>query len=250
LVLIAPDTRFEPFEQFIEEENPLYNIINEMLPQLDTGIAHLGLEDIPFDNVSFPEALKAKLKDDIKEGMTVRLLLELQNERFIINRKDNRISTKKLVTYHPKPDGGEIKFEIRQESDGTQRIIDLLPAFISLSAHNSAKVFIIDEIDRSLHTLLTRQLLEIYLNSCSPKTRSQLLLTTHDVLLMDQKLFRRDEMWIAERNKEGATFLSSFSEYKDIRFDKDIRKSYLHGRLGGIPKILPGHVFSNKDMTE
>jgi uncharacterized protein len=45
-------------------------------------------------------------------------------------------------------------------------------------------------------------------------------------------------MWIAERNAEGVSSLLSFSEYKDVRYDKDIRKSYLQGRLGGIPRIL------------
>ncbi|MEI6241878.1 MAG: ATP-binding protein, partial [Chlamydiota bacterium] len=60
---------------------------------------------------------------------------------------------------------------------------------------------------------------------------------THNVLLMDQDLLRRDEMWIAERNTQGVSRLLSFSEYKDVRYDKDIRKSYLQGRLGGIPRI-------------
>lgn len=96
----------------------------------------------------------------------------------------------------------------------------------------------IDEVDRSLHTLLIRRLLEGYLTRCSHNSRSQLLFTTYNVLLMDQNLFRRDEMWIAERNAEGISSLLSFSEYKDVRYDKDIRKSYLQGRLGGIPRIL------------
>lgn len=103
----------------------------------------------------------------------------------------------------------------------------------------------IDEIDRSLHTLLTRSLLEVYLSCCSTETRSQLLLTTHDVLLMDQQLLRRDEMWVTERDTEGVSNLFSFSEYKDIRYDKDIRKSYLQGRLGGIPRILLGSTVLN-----
>jgi AAA15 family ATPase/GTPase len=71
------------------------------------------------------------------------------------------------------------------------------------------------------------------------------LFTTHDVLLMDQHLLRRDEMWVAERDAYGASSLSSFSEYKDVRYDKDIRKSYLQGRLGGIPRILLGGTLTN-----
>jgi AAA15 family ATPase/GTPase len=240
LELVAPDTRFEPFEQFLDEEHPLFTTMNEMLPQLDTGIAHLGGEDIPFENISLPEPLKNKIQEDVKEGMTVRLRTEPINERFIFTRRDGELIAKKLVTFHPKSDGTEAKFEMRQESDGSQRIIDLLPAFLELSAQNLKKVYVIDEIDRSLHTMLTRRLLDSYLSTCSSETRTQLLMTTHDVLLMDQQLLRRDEMWVAERDTAGVSKLLPFSDYKDIRYDKDIRKSYLQGRLGGIPRILPG----------
>ena len=57
-------------------------------------------------------------------------------------------------------------------------------------------------------------------------------------LLIDQKLLRRDEMWVTERNEHGESSLFSFSEYKDVRYDKDIRSSYLDGRLGGVPRLL------------
>lgn len=177
------------------------------------------------------------LQEDVKEGMAIRLMSD-QNDRFVFTRKNGELTAKKLVTYHPKTDGTEAKFEIQQESDGSQRVIDLLPAFLELAANGSKKVFVIDEVDRSLHTLLTRRLLEAYLASCTADTRSQLLLTTHDVLLMDQQLLRRDEMWVAERKSSGVSTLVSFAEYKDVRYDKDIRKSYMQGRLGGVPRIL------------
>jgi len=250
LELIAPDWRFEPFEQFLEEGHPLYATMNDMLQKLDTGIVHLGGEEIPFENIPMPESLKTKLQEDVKEGMTVRLRTEPTNERFMITRKDGELTAKKLVAFHPKTDGTETKFEIRQESDGSQRIIDLLPAFLELSAQMSNKVYVIDEIDRSLHTLLTRRLLETYLSNCSTESRTQLLLTTHDVLLMDQQLLRRDEMWVAERDGTGSSNLLSFSDYKDVRYDKDIRKSYLQGRLGGIPRILLGETLTNPCPTE
>ena len=98
--------------------------------------------------------------------------------------------------------------------------------------------------------MLIRQLLEEYLSNCSTKTRTQLLLTTHNVMLMDQQLLRRDEMWVAERDGAGVSSLFSFSEYKDVRYDKDIRKSYLQGRMGGIPHISPGWSFTNPHPTE
>lgn len=238
LELIAPDSRFEPFEQFLDERHPLYATMNKMLSELDTGISHLGGEEIPFENLPFPEPIKMKLREELVEDSTIRLLAEPMNERFVVTRKNGELISKKLVTYHLNSDGSETKFDMRQESDGSQRVIDLLPTFLELSAVQSKKVYVIDEVDRSLHTLLIRRLLEDYLSKCSHHSRSQLLFTTHNVLLMDQDLLRRDEMWISERNAQGSSSLLSFSEYKDVRYDKDIRKSYLQGRLGGIPRIL------------
>lgn len=238
LTFIAPDSRFEPFERFFDEGHPLYAAMNELLPQLDTGIARLSGEEIAFENVILPEPIKIELKENIKEEMTAKIAAEPFGERFIITRKNGELYAKKLFTYHPQIDGSLTRFDIRQESDGTKRVIDLLPAFLELSRTQTRKIYIIDELDRSLHTLLTRNLIESYLANCTTSSRSQLLFTTHDVLLMDQNLLRRDEMWVAERDQNGVSSLISFSEYKDVRSDKDVRKSYLQGRLGGIPRIL------------
>jgi len=241
LELVAPDSRFQQFENFLDESHPLYASMNKLLPLLDTGITHLGGEDIPFDEIPIPAPLKTKLQEDVKEDMTVRIRNEPINDRYIVSREGDELVAKKLVSYHPRTDGAEARFEMCQESDGAQRVIDLLPAFLQLSEATVPKVVVIDELDRSLHTLLTRQLIEAYLANCSPETRSQLLFTTHDVLLMDQDIFRRDEMWIVERDRSGVSTLLSFSDYKDVRHDKDVRKSYLQGRLGGVPRILLSH---------
>lgn len=246
LNLVAPDSRFEPFDQFLDEEHPLYSAMNEMLQRLDTGIAHLGSEEVPFENIPFPGPIKTQLQEELEEGETVRSI----NPHFVITREDGELIAKKMVSFHPKSNGTEAKFEIHQESDGSQRIIDLLPAFLDLSVQTPPKVYIIDEIDRSLHPLLIWQLLETYLANCSTGTRTQLLLTTHNVMLMDQQLLRRDEMWVAERDRFGVSSLFSFSEYKDVRYDKDLRKSYLQGRLGGIPRILSGDALTNPHLME
>jgi AAA15 family ATPase/GTPase len=247
LELVAPDFRFEAFEQFLDEGHPLYSTMNQMIPMLDTGITHLGGEVISFDNLPLPDAIRTKLQEEIAEGMAVRLVVQPSNERLVVTRKSGELTAKKLVAFHNTKNGGEVQFEIRHESDGSQRIIDLLPAFLEISAKKSHKVYVIDEVDRSLHTLLTRRLIEGYLQSCSNESRSQLLFTTHDALLMDQSLLRRDEMWVAERDQFGASHLIPFSEYEDVRYDKDIRKSYLDGRLGGIPRILFSGSFMPKE---
>ena len=241
LVMIAPDSRFGSFEQFITEGTPLYATMNSALPKLDTGICHLAGEDVPFDAIQLPESMKQKIREDVQEGRAVTVLAP-NEEKFVVTRRAGELSVKKLYTYHLNSEGDPTRFEMRQESDGTKRIIDLLPAFLDLSRSALPKVYVIDELDRSLHSLLTQQLLEAYLGSCTTETRKQLLFTTHDLMLMDQRLFRRDEMWIAERRQDGSSRLISLSEYADIRNDKDILKSYLQGRMGGIPRILTGEL--------
>ncbi len=238
LVPIAPDSRFEPFDQFLQQDSPLYDFINDALGRMDTGVSKLGGEEIAFENLPAPADLLSKIKEDIGDNMTLRLRLDPTGDRFVISRKDGEITAKKLVSYHVDNHQNKIKFDLKDESDGTLRMIDLLPAFMAISQPGVSRVYIIDELDRSLHTLLTRQLLESYLAGCDENSRSQLLFTTHDALLMDQNLLRRDEMWVAERDQDGCSELIAFSEYKDVRNDKDIRKSYLQGRLGGVPRIL------------
>ena len=245
LRLIAANSMIGDFGHLFDKSRNLYAKMKKLLPQLDTGISRLAAEAISFkkifDNDGISEQGKARITEDIQgtlaEGESCRYY-NRSRQPFIVTRKKGELIASKLVTYHHSHvDNKDIPFHMQQESDGTRRLIDLLPTFLTLCTQDTPSVLVIDEIDRSLHTLLTRTLLESYLDDCSPTTRTQLLLTTHDVLLMDQQLLRRDEMWVAERDSEGASKLLSFSEYKDARYDKDIRKSYLQGRLGGIPEF-------------
>lgn len=237
LLMVAPDARFGNAELFFDEGDPLTMNISEMLRNLDTGISHLGSRQVSFDNVRLPEELKNEIQEGIDEGESA--FVDGRVNKYLITRENGELKVMKRVTVHPMTDGTEVNFEVAQESDGSQRLIDLLPAFRDLSVGGSKRVCVIDEVDRSLHTLLTRRLIEDFLVACNAETRSQLLLTTHDVLLMDQRWLRRDEMWLTERDALGASSLFSFSDYRDVRYDKDIRKSYLQGRLGGIPRIKP-----------
>ncbi len=251
MVFIAPDARFGPFEQFLHHNSRLNELMNEALNRLDTGIARLGGEEISFENLPIPADERNKLREIIGDNVTARLILNPLGERYVVWREGGNLKAKKLVAWHRGVDNSEIKFDLRSESDGTLRIIELLPAFLALCMPKMSRLYIIDELDRSLHTILTRKLLETFLSACGPNTRSQLLFTTHDVLLMDQHLFRRDEMWVTERNSDGSTELIALSDYKEIRKDKDIRKSYLQGRLGGIPRILlNGPLFNTERVAE
>ncbi len=237
LTLVAPNSQFMPIERFINEDDPLYITMTDMLSQLDTGIAHLGSENVPLETVPLSADIKKVLLEHVSDNSTARFNDNDTKSRYLFTMSNDRLGVRKLIAYHNTADGADIAFDMRQESDGTIRVIDLLPAFVELSAPGSSKVYIVDELDRSLHTLLVRQLLAYFLHNCSEETRSQLLFTTHDALLIDQSLLRRDEIWVVERDHTGNSSLIAFADFKDVRNDKDIRKSYLQGRMGGIPRI-------------
>ncbi len=234
LVLISPNSSsFSGLSKFIQEDAPASLPAENILSKFDTGITHLGGKNIPIENLPIPEAIKKSLLEDLSEGEDIFLF-----EQIILTKKSGALLAKKLIAYHRSMDGQYIPFDFEDESAGTLRMLALLPPLSNICAHKASKVYIIDELDRCLHTLLTRTFLETYLQSCSASTRSQLIFTTHDVLQMDQDLLRRDEIWITERNEQGCSSLFSFAEYKGIRYDKDIQKSYLRGHFGGIPKII------------
>jgi hypothetical protein len=94
-------------------------------------------------------------------------------------------------------------------------------------------VYFVDEIDRSMHPILVRQLLEFFLNSRG-ENPGQMILTTHESSLLDLDLLRRDEIWFAEKDSDQATRLYSLADFK-VRNDLEIRKHYLQGRFGAIP---------------
>ncbi|TVR48270.1 MAG: ATP-binding protein [Planctomycetota bacterium] len=240
LILVAPDARFGAFDKLVDRDGPFHGPISESLRRLDTGITELGCEPVDLEALGIPRSFMEDLQGSLSDHNAVRFFHPKTDDRIIVRRnKAGDIEAQRLITYHKNAQGEKVRFDIQHESDGSQRAIDLLPAFFSLS-EGAPITYVIDELDRSLHTQLTRSLITHFLESCHADSRSQLLLTTHDVQLMEQNLFRRDEMWLVERDAHGASQLVPFSDFnKDNRYDKDIRKAYLQGRMGGVPRILP-----------
>lgn len=123
-------------------------------------------------------------------------------------------------------------FSLGDESDGTQRIFDYIPLILDLI--QGEKVFVIDEMERSLHPALMRKLIELFFKY-SNNISTQLIFTTHESTLMDQDLLRRDEIWLIEKDKEGVSSLNRLDEKFNLRFDKELERSYLKGLFGASP---------------
>ena len=193
---------------------------------------------ISVDALPIPPAVVKTVTDNLKEGQTARVESDERTWPYLLTRKDGVVTAEKLVACHKSHDGHEEEFELDQESDGTKRILDLLPAFVDMENKSSDHVYVIDEIDRCLHTYAARRLVMTFLDGCKNDTRGQLLATTHDIGLLSQSLLRRDEMWLAERNRDEVSEIFAVSDFSEARKDTDLRKSYLTGRMGGLPSIV------------
>lgn len=236
LQIITPVSRFVPVDELLNESNPLSKSMSKMLRRLDTGIDHLEGQLIDLDIVLHDEKEKESLLSMIQEDQSVTY--RQKSQIYVITKQKGSLIAKRLAASHVNSNGQRILFGLHEESDGNNRLINLIPAFFQLTNARSEDVFIFDELDRSLHPLLTRTLIENFLSVCESQSRAQMIFTTHDISLMDQDVFRRDELWVTERNREGETRLYSFSDYEGLRKDKNIRKAYMEGRLGGLPNIL------------
>ena len=145
-------------------------------------------------------------------------------------KEGEKIVVKRLIAVHEDHAGQVFSFEIKEESDGTQRVLDFAPALFDVIYE--AKTLIIDEINQSIHPYLLKELVAKFVNDAN--TKGQLIFTTHESNLLDQEIFRQDEVWFAEKKPSGETAFYPLSDY-DIRYDLDIRKGYLNGRFGAIP---------------
>lgn len=136
---------------------------------------------------------------------------------------------------------GEAEFDFQEESDGTQNLIGL---WLPWSLHYESKtlntddyiIFVVDELDSSLHPEIVVSLVRKHIASEIP---SQLIFTTHDTHLMDAKILRRDQFWLTERDANGATQLRSIHDFAG-RESEDLEKRYYEGRYRGLPIIRRG----------
>ncbi|NLB55364.1 MAG: ATP-binding protein, partial [Lentisphaerae bacterium] len=226
LIIIGPTT------QLISQTDTVFRECSQYMKLLDTSVKSLEFIEVSRNYI------RADVFEDISKSLAIDAPFIIEHnagERYLLHKKiDGTISVKLLFSIHEGNDGKDYQINFSEESDGTKRLFDLLPAFV---AHNKNATIIVDEVDRSLHSLVTKQLFSFFLGKSKLCFNQQIIATTHDLQLMTQELFRRDEMWVFER-KENGTELIPLSDFEDIRYDKDIRKSYLEGRMGGIPHVM------------
>lgn len=222
LIILTPTSEYLALNRFVDPSDELNAQMIDLIRKFGTGIDHFISQPINEYNL---------VKDRIPQNTPSMRIMDL-----FTTKSGDETTIKRLVAIHKNKKEDDIFFSLLEESDGTRRLLDLIPAFVELRMKQNF-VYVIDELDRSLHTQLLEWLIRYYLNSCGEGSRSQLIFTTHDVNLLTQNLFRRDELWGVKKNFAGESDLYSFREFKDIRQDKDIRKIYLNGLIGAVPDI-------------
>ena len=124
--------------------------------------------------------------------------------------------------------------ELSEESTGTSKLINAAGAWLKVLANG--EVLLVDELDNSLHPNLVRFLIGLFHSSKTNKKNAQLFFSTHDTSLLDGDLFRRDQIWFMEKDKQGASRLYPLTEFSP-RKEELLGKGYLKGRYGALPYI-------------
>ena len=233
LQIITPDSKPRALAHKIDIDPEFKNYATDLMCSFNIGISELTSEkkDVKEffgeDNDKEIDRLIKDVDDSPKKMIGLR---SNKGDEIIIVKENGKIFVKTLKIGHIGKRNKSVLFNLNEESDGTVRLLDFVPAFRSIISNE--KVFFIDEIERSIHPLLIKELVRKF--SLDPDTKGQLIFSTHESNLLDQEIFRQDEIWFAEKNNDGSTDLYSLNDFKEHK-TIDIQKGYLNGRYGSIP---------------
>ncbi|EGK8084351.1 ATP-binding protein (AAA domain) [Campylobacter lari] len=185
------------------------------------------------------EGVEVKISDIDENSLLPNLqILAQEIKEKIIKEIKNMQELKKTkiledISFIHLSQNNQIKFlNFKDESDGTQKFFNLIGIWIkSLKRGN---ILIIDELNTHLHPLMTKFLVNLFHNEGLNKSNAQLIFTTHDTSILNQNVFRRDQIWFCEKQNK-ATKLYPLSDFK-VRKDKtNLENDYLLGRFGALP---------------
>lgn len=249
LVVIFPTTRYAGIVSDLNSKD--HHQYESALKAFDTGIESISSKKVPCSNFSddIVNSLKEEL-DDLPEGAAPYINFELNDNQYTASYDpddNDEFVIHTALAEHEVIDGKNVMFDISDESDGTRRLLDLLPAICSANESTieyenmASRTYIIDEFDRSLHPNLSRAFLAKFLSCEVSLSKDQLIVTTHEDALLDNDLLRRDEIWFVQKEYDSSTHLYSLNDYAP-RFDKNIQSDYLSGKFGSVPYIMSSYI--------
>ncbi len=233
LVIVTPDAKPSALVHKIDTNSNFKIFTEDLMKSFHIGINRVEVEKKTLKEFFGENDLKKldKIIEELDSSKNKMIGLQINgNQEVIIAKENDDIYVKRLQVSHIGKGDREVMFDLDEESDGTIRLLDFAPAFQDIAINK--KVYIIDEIERSIHPLLIKELISKF--SKDNQSNGQLIFTTHESNLLDQSIFRQDEIWFAQKDKNGSTDLYSLSDYKEHN-TIDIRKGYLLGRYGSIP---------------
>ncbi|MBN1892065.1 MAG: ATP/GTP-binding protein [Clostridiales bacterium] len=243
LHIIRPHSQYTLLAIRAYKEHDFMDYLSKFLHIADTGINAIKCESEEFNITKhlseLPEELRNQITEDLNRERTKQILLQTPKTTATIIKDDlekgSPVKYLQLKTEHLRSDGSQVLFETSAESDGTRRLLDLAPMLLDIWERD--RVFIIDELDRSLHTYISR----LFIQTCiagvaEKKAKGQFVMTTHDTNLLDRSILRRDEILFMEKDQAGASHLTCLAEYK-VTEGLNYENGYLNGRFGAIPFI-------------
>lgn len=231
LQIIFPETRYQGLTYQVESNKVFQKATKSLLELFNTGIYDIRRYPVKIEEAEIPIDV---LKDMIAKGRPGNTIVISTPQNTLLYYleigTDGQYKLSKQKAIHLGDNNKEVVFEMNQESDGSIRLLDFIPMLLDL--RSNPRVYLVDEIDRSMHPMLSKKLLECYNESLDAARDTQLIFTTHESNLLDLDLIRTDEVWFVEKDKSGASQMTSLAEYRPR---EDVQKGYLQGRYGAIP---------------
>jgi AAA15 family ATPase/GTPase len=216
------DTRYDDviiqsFTKLINENSSKFRSnINKIIRASDTGITEVRTKEHSEDAFRFPEDMSQEQKEKI------------------IEKYKHRIKTVHQIYENEKIIGEEL-FDLKEESTGTIKL--LVIGGLILDALQDGTTIIIDELDKSLHPLLSQMLIKLFNSVENNPNNAQLIFATHDISLINRDLFRLDQLYFAEKDQKGTSNYYRLSDFTNLSKVTPLAKWYMLGRLGGVPMI-------------
>lgn len=234
LQIIFPETKVKGLPLRLQQDTDFKTFVADSLRKMDTGVFNLSIAsgEIDFhdfaDKINLPTEIIEEI-EEIKSG-----IVNLNGKYFIFAEGQKSRTIMIQIKFEHKLNNKVISFNIDDESDGTQRLLDLLPILFTMK-EGSRAIYFVDELDRSLHTKLSQHLLNEFIINCD-NTYNQIIFTAHDVNLININNFRQDEIWFIEKNNFGESRIKPLSDF-NLQKGQDTLKAYLNGRFGAVPMI-------------
>ena len=232
--IIFPNSKIRLLPIRIKSHAELGNMLGSTLHELDTGVTNISLSEqvVAFekfvDDLQIPEELASEILQSSGS------IVNIGRQCFLIGNDEGGNNIKVIsINFNHQLFGNNYRIDFEDESDGTKRLVDLIP--ILYFAKHSESIFIVDELDRSLHTKIATYFLAEFLKTTEGHN-NQIIFSSHDLNLLNQEVLSQDEIWFVEKSYSGETKLRPFSDF-EINANWNILLDYLNGRFGAIPNI-------------